>query len=188
MRNVGVERDLEKDEPARATRIEAKRLLEEAGRLTETAKALDDEGCEVQSAFFLPRNLALVSDREFARRTAVNLFNDDHSLARLAENILTDRALRKSHFPGELFSEPAWDILLCLFVADTRKSWLSEVSVCTTSGAPRSTAMRWINFMKKAGIIEKMDASNSDKPANFRITPYGAAQMRNYLKSILNRV
>ena len=43
--------------------------------------------------------------------------SDDYSLRDFAETLLRDRRRRELHFPAALFGEPAWDLLLALYIA-----------------------------------------------------------------------
>lgn len=185
MRDVGVKRNLGNGEPAKAERVEAEPLPGEGGRSKKTVQATEHGESDLESEFFALGSQPTISDRKIAKRSVLEVSKDDNGLARLAEDILTDRDRRTTHFPGELFSEPAWDMLLCLFIADARNICLSEADVYAASREPHSTAMRWINFMTSLGIIEHTQASQNEQPRYIKITASGATQMRNYLKSIL---
>jgi hypothetical protein len=67
-------------------------------------------------------------------RLRVLLLSDPHSpeagqtLRAVAERLLAERRKRDEYFPAALFGEPAWDLLLALFIArdDGRAVTLSE--------------------------------------------------------------
>ncbi|MFA5965311.1 MAG: hypothetical protein WC804_14945 [Sphingomonas sp.] len=52
-----------------------------------------------------------------------------------------------------LFHDPAWDILLDLFVHGEEHQLVSVSSACVASTAPLSTALRCLKAMERAGLI-----------------------------------
>ena len=54
---------------------------------------------------------------------------------------------------SDLFHDPAWDILLDLFIASETNAHISVSSACIASGVPPTTALRAISVMEKRGII-----------------------------------
>lgn len=75
-------------------------------------------------------------------------------LGDIARKLFADRR-RRSEIAGtnDLFGEPAWDILLGLFIAGCEGRRLSVTAVCSGAGAPESTALRWITILEKRGMI-----------------------------------
>lgn len=69
--------------------------------------------------------------------------------------ILQARLDRKSFFPGELFSDPAWDMLLDLYAAELGQVRVSVSSLCIASNTPSSTALRWISALERQKLIER---------------------------------
>jgi hypothetical protein len=69
--------------------------------------------------------------------------------------ILQARLERNACFPGELFSDPAWDMLLDLYAAELGQVRVSVTSLCIASNAPTSTALRWISTLERANLIER---------------------------------
>lgn len=56
-------------------------------------------------------------------------------------------------FPEELFSDPAWDILLELYALHLEQQRTSISSVCVASSVPASTALRWIGKLEQDGFV-----------------------------------
>jgi len=65
------------------------------------------------------------------------------------------RRLREKFFPAELFSDPAWDMLLDLMTARLDRRPVSVSSLCIASAVPATTALRWIKTMTEAGLFER---------------------------------
>jgi len=70
-------------------------------------------------------------------------------------NIMQARLARNSCFPGDLFSDPAWDMLLDLYAAELGQFRVSVTGLCIASNAPTSTALRWINTLEQQKLIER---------------------------------
>jgi len=69
--------------------------------------------------------------------------------------LLKLRRSRDRFFDGELFADPAWDILLELYAADLGQQRISVSSLCVGAAVPPTTALRWINTLESAGWIER---------------------------------
>src|SRR5690606_28555572 len=68
----------------------------------------------------------------------------------LVREIIRQRQLRTHFFGGDLFADPAWDILLDLTAARVERTRVSVTSLCIASGVPPTTALRWIRQMTEA--------------------------------------
>ena len=74
-------------------------------------------------------------------------------------NILRLRRRREALFGSDLFGEPAWDMLLALYATELAGRRESVSGLCSVSGVPSTTALRWINVLENAGwIARKADA------------------------------
>ena len=73
---------------------------------------------------------------------------------RLVRRIIRQRQLRARFFEGDLFADPAWDMLLDLTAARAEHTRVSITSLCIASGVPPTTALRWIGQMTDAGLLE----------------------------------
>jgi len=70
---------------------------------------------------------------------------------------------RRSIFEiSDIFADPAWDILLELFIADATNSKLSVTAVGLESGVAMATVIRWISILENHGLVRRT-ADLSDK-------------------------
>ena len=61
---------------------------------------------------------------------------------------------RRGQMLGEsLFADPAWDVLLDLFVAEYAGRKVSVSSACLAAGVPLSTALRWLSKLEAKGLV-----------------------------------
>lgn len=65
------------------------------------------------------------------------------------------RDARHREFGENLFSDPAWNILLDVYINQRRGQRISISSLCMAAGAPMSTAVRWINLLVDRGLIAR---------------------------------
>ncbi len=72
---------------------------------------------------------------------------------RLIRRIIRQRQLRARFFDGDLFADPAWDMLLDLTAARAEHVRVSVTSLCIASGVPPTTALRWIGQMIDGGLL-----------------------------------
>ena len=70
---------------------------------------------------------------------------------RLVERILALRAARKNFLPPEILGEPAWDILLELYVSALQERKMSPADFATD--VPPSTVRRWLETLNNAGLV-----------------------------------
>ena len=71
-----------------------------------------------------------------------------------ARSLLEDRRRRAEIFGATMFAEPAWEMLLILY-SNGAGARVTQSSLSELSGASRSTAMRWIEFLDDRGLIRR---------------------------------
>ena len=105
---------------------------------------------------------------------------DGALLGLIAEDDYRDRRRRARHLPSRLFGEPAWDILLDLYAAATRRLDVSVSNACLAADVPASTALRWLHHLEDEGLVERL-ADQSDARRHYvRLTEAGYERMSAY--------
>lgn len=56
-------------------------------------------------------------------------------------------------FGADLFFDPAWNILLDLYVSEHKGTMVSVSSMCIASKVPSTTALRWLTMLEKRGLV-----------------------------------
>lgn len=97
--------------------------------------------------------------------------------ARLVRKIIAQRQMRSRFFDGELFADPAWDMLLDLTAARVEHVRVSVTSLCIASGVPPTTALRWIGQMKDAGLLERVEDETDRRRAFIALSDMAADAM-----------
>lgn len=72
-----------------------------------------------------------------------------------AENLYKLRRKRDRLFIPGLFSDPAWDLLLDLYVSEKARKKICTTSACIAAGVPASTGLRWINILVQNGYLQR---------------------------------
>jgi DNA-binding MarR family transcriptional regulator len=93
----------------------------------------------------------------------------------LVRRIIRQRQSRARFFDGDLFADPAWDILLDLTAAQAEHARVSVTSLCIASGVPPTTALRWIGHMIDAGLLARVQ-DETDRRRVFIVLTDGAAK------------
>lgn len=79
---------------------------------------------------------------------------DRSNLVSLAKKIKEVRAARSLVFAPELFGEPAWDLLLALYIAEGDQFRLKVTAASNISNVPETTALRWLSSLHELGLLE----------------------------------
>ncbi len=95
------------------------------------------------------------------------------------------RRLRDKHFPSDLFSDPAWDMLLDLMVARIDRRPVSVSSLCIASAVPATTALRWIKTMTEAGLFERRSDPSDGRRVFIALSDETARAMHAYFDDML---
>lgn len=80
--------------------------------------------------------------------------------------LIARRQARAKFFDGELFADPAWDMLLDLTAAYGESQRVSVTSLCIAALVPATTALRWIKQLVDTGVFKRV-ADPSDKRRAF---------------------
>lgn len=103
---------------------------------------------------------------------------------RLIRRIARQRQLRARFFEGDLFADPAWDMLLDLTAARAEHARVSVTSLCIASGVPPTTALRWIGQMTDAGLFRRVEDDTDRRRAFIALTDRAADAMARYFAEI----
>lgn len=85
---------------------------------------------------------------------------------RHVRRIIAGRQARAKFFEGELFADPAWDMLLDLTAAHAEHQRVSVTSLCIAAAVPATTALRWIKQLVESGVFVRV-ADQSDRRRAF---------------------
>jgi len=108
------------------------------------------------------------------------------SLGELARLILIARRNRTRHFNKAMLGEPAWDMLLALYVTESSGPRKSVSRLSSMSGAPATTALRWLDYLAKEQLVAR-SPNPTDKRVEFvMLTDKGRSTLEQYLSETLS--
>ena len=88
------------------------------------------------------------------------------------------------NFGTGLFSDPCWDMCLDIYICDLNDEKIAISSVAHSSGIPMTTAMRYMNVMTEAGLLQK-ELNPSDSRMIFIST---SKTLRDKISSVLAKL
>lgn len=99
----------------------------------------------------------------------------------LAELIVGARTVRNRLFGSKLFGEPAWDILLDLYVTHGKGQSISVSSASLAGGTPATTGLRWLSTLDREGFIERRGDDIDQRRQFVSLSDHGVVQMDNFM-------
>ncbi len=112
---------------------------------------------------------------------------NDAALVDHAETVLEERRMRRQFLPGELFHEPAWDMLLALFVARDSRMPMNIKALVSMSDAPVTTSQRWIEHLHKLKLIDRVIDPTDRRRVEVSLSHTGDQAMKAYLRALKRR-
>lgn len=98
-----------------------------------------------------------------------------------AREIYTTRRMRDRYLPASYFGEPAWDILLELFILGLHDQCATVKRACLASGVPMTTALRSIGILLDDGLIRRASAPHDRRVTYLSLTPRAVDAIRRYI-------
>ena len=105
----------------------------------------------------------------------------------VAYGIYWARRQRDRLLGSHLFAEPAWDILLDLFIAGQEGRKVSVTSACIASAVPTSTALRRIHHLVEIRLVLRIPHPADARITFLELSKEGISQMTDYF-TLLSRV
>lgn len=114
--------------------------------------------------------------------------DDPSYLARFASALLRARRLRESVLPPSLFADPAWDILLDLYVQGATGRRVSVIDACHASHVPSTTALRWLELIAAEGLITRQADPRDARRRFIELTPRGETVLTRLLGAMVTQI
>lgn len=99
---------------------------------------------------------------------------DTHQRARQEFRFLQKR---NAILGSDLFSDPAWDILLLLYSSLPEREFLIIREFSTMAAIPVTTALRWVSILENRGLVARRGDQNDRRAVNVSITERGCDLM-----------
>lgn len=104
--------------------------------------------------------------------------------AEVVRSIIRARRLRDQFIPGNLFADPAWDILLDLLQAEIIQHRVPVSSLCIASAVPATTALRWIRTMTEQNMLLRREDPHDARRVFIELAPPTSAAVRRYFEKV----
>jgi DNA-binding MarR family transcriptional regulator len=98
----------------------------------------------------------------------------------MVKSVILGRRLRDKFFDAALFADPAWDILLDLYMAKLEQRRTSVSSLCIAARVPATTALRYINSLVERGMIVRTENHLDHRVVYVHLTEPTFETMRQY--------
>ena len=95
--------------------------------------------------------------------------------------IAARRARDRAFQVSGVFADPAWDILLDLFVSHVRGKHSTVGDVCLASSVSASTVLRWILVLEREGIVARRHDSHDKRRILVSLSATGLTKMEQAL-------
>jgi len=133
----------------------------------------------------LERLKSALTRREGDRNSESSVGGDALALARF---VYVLRRIRDVRFGGDHFGEPAWDILLNLFIARMEGNEATVSSVGTAACVPPTTALRCITALVDDGLILRTPDAHDARRVMLTLSDTGCDRMAQVLGAMENGV
>lgn len=107
--------------------------------------------------------------------------------AELASWALMARRMREEVIGADLFSDPAWDILLDLYAARDRGDRVQSTSIASMAGVPASTGRRWAKRLVDRGLLERERDRRDQRLTFVRLTAKGEEIMSAFMVRLADK-
>ncbi len=98
-------------------------------------------------------------------------------------HLIRIRRVRNQFFNGELFADPAWDMLLDLMAAKLEQKRVAVSSLCIAADVPATTALRWIKTMADNGLFRRIADPTDGRRIFIELSETAFGAMKEYFRA-----
>jgi DNA-binding MarR family transcriptional regulator len=109
---------------------------------------------------------------------------DRRSLLDLAKRALFERRQRSEHLTKAIFGEPAWDVLLVLYIADFVGGKQTIGNVASLVDVPVSTVVRWVRQLEREQLATREPHPHDRRMVFVRLGKRGREVLDRYFSSL----
>lgn len=106
-------------------------------------------------------------------------------LREIAQFSLVVRQARCEHFCPAMFREPAWDLLLALYVIGGESGGVTLASLARDAGIPTSTALRWVDYLAERGLVDRQRSDHDRRSSTLSLSNQGRTSIEAYFSDVL---
>jgi DNA-binding MarR family transcriptional regulator len=98
--------------------------------------------------------------------------------------LIDERRLREQFFNPSIFGEPAWEILLALYVADSGGERETAVRLAQRIQTPLTSILRWIAYLERERLIERRAHPTDRRKFFIQLGAKGRQAVEHYLTAL----
>ena len=102
-----------------------------------------------------------------------------------ARQTFADRALRAQFFNEVMFGEPAWDMLLVLYVSEQTGAEHTVSGLLSLAGAPHTTSLRWLDLLTKERLVSRRAHPTDKRVVYVALTDKGLGALDAYFSAAI---
>ena len=106
---------------------------------------------------------------------------DRQALVAKARLVLGSRLAREQYFHRDLFGEPAWEILLALYVIEDAGARFTISKLAECIHAPLSTVVRWVKTLEEQSLVSRSNHPTDRRIVFVRLLDKGREGLDGYL-------
>ena len=149
----------------------------EPGDLTRRLLVLGDQLLSVAREVALSAKTKHIAENEHIENVSEE---DEARWLALARRMYLTRRQRENFFSSDLFGEPAWDILIDLYIATKENTKISTTSACIGANVPPTTGLRWLQVLEGHGLIERECDINDQRRTFVKLSKSGCDAMSKF--------
>lgn len=107
------------------------------------------------------------------------------AIADFLTNTLRRRRLRDEYLSEDLLCDPAWDMMLDLYLSERLGREVMVTSLCLASRAPATTALRWIAKLERERLVYRQPTPNDRRSSRMLLTDKGRAAMEGWARKAM---
>lgn len=98
------------------------------------------------------------------------------------------RRARDTIFPDGMFADPAWDILIDLYIATAEGRRISVSSACIAASVPATTALRHVWRLEDMQFLERQNDARDGRRVFLALTPAALIALQQWFHVVRSRV
>lgn len=95
------------------------------------------------------------------------------------------RTLRWEIFEGHVINDSSWPIVLDLFEAQLRAEKVRTTQLCSSSGLPQTTVLRYLDHLEKFSVITRERDPEDHRVTLVTLSPAGTLWMKQYYAKLI---
>ncbi len=123
---------------------------------------------------------ALLQQLQAATGLGPGVSSGGSDLTKIARKLLEERNIRSATISGVPMGEPAWELMLFLYIAGAEQRQVSVGDAIAASGAPPTTGARLLARLEENGHLERLRTSGR-QAVHVQLTANSYLKLTDYL-------